>query len=107
MVSQGFIVESVDWFGFFVYASAMGIPGIILAVIVVRRCSPMMEDDGNAADAWPEWPVMHIDDLGDPDARGFSVGDGDWPFSGFIVRRHGRRFLPMPTFARIAVIRSI
>jgi len=34
---SGFIVESVDWFSFFVYASAMGIPGIILAVIVVRR----------------------------------------------------------------------
>jgi PAT family beta-lactamase induction signal transducer AmpG len=36
---SGFIVESVDWFGFFVYASVMGIPGIILAVIVVRRNS--------------------------------------------------------------------
>jgi len=36
---SGFIVESVDWFSFFVYASAMGIPGIILAVIVVRRQS--------------------------------------------------------------------
>jgi len=36
---SGFIVESVDWFSFFVYASAMGIPGIVLAVIVVRRQS--------------------------------------------------------------------
>lgn len=34
---SGFIVESIDWFSFFIYASAMGIPGIILAVIVVRR----------------------------------------------------------------------
>ena len=34
---SGFIVESVDWFSFFIYASAMGIPGIVLAVIVVRR----------------------------------------------------------------------
>lgn len=34
---SGFIVESVDWFSFFIYASAMGLPGIILAVIVVRR----------------------------------------------------------------------
>ncbi len=34
---SGFIVESIDWVSFFVYASAMGIPGIILAVIVVRR----------------------------------------------------------------------
>jgi len=36
---SGFIVESVDWASFFVYASAMGIPGIVLAVIVVRRQS--------------------------------------------------------------------
>ncbi len=36
---SGFIVESVDWFSFFIYASAMGIPGIVLAVIVVRRQS--------------------------------------------------------------------
>ncbi|MDH3978764.1 MAG: MFS transporter, partial [Gammaproteobacteria bacterium] len=34
---SGFIVESIDWFGFFVYASVMGIPGIILALIVVRH----------------------------------------------------------------------
>jgi len=34
---SGFIVESTDWFTFFVYASAMGIPGIALAVFVVRR----------------------------------------------------------------------
>jgi PAT family beta-lactamase induction signal transducer AmpG len=36
-VGSGFIVEAIDWFGFFIYASAMGIPGIFLAVIVVRR----------------------------------------------------------------------
>jgi PAT family beta-lactamase induction signal transducer AmpG len=36
-VGSGFIVEAIDWFGFFIYASAMGIPGILLAVIVVRR----------------------------------------------------------------------
>jgi PAT family beta-lactamase induction signal transducer AmpG len=34
---SGFIVEATDWVTFFVYASAMGIPGIVLAVIVVRR----------------------------------------------------------------------
>jgi len=34
---SGFIVESLDWASFFVYASAMGIPGILLAIIVVRR----------------------------------------------------------------------
>ena len=34
---SGFIVESVDWFSFFIYASGMGIPAIILAVVVTRR----------------------------------------------------------------------
>jgi len=41
-VGSGFIVEAIDWFGFFIYASAMGIPGILLAVIVVRH---MRADD--------------------------------------------------------------
>jgi len=35
---------------------------------------------------------MHRDDLADPGARGFSVGAGDWPFRGLIVRRHGEIF---------------
>ena len=35
---------------------------------------------------------MQMDDLGDPDARSFSIGDGDWPFSGFIVRRQGQLY---------------
>jgi PAT family beta-lactamase induction signal transducer AmpG len=34
---SGFIVESIDWFSFFVYASGMGIPAILLAVIVSRK----------------------------------------------------------------------
>jgi PAT family beta-lactamase induction signal transducer AmpG len=34
---SGFIVEGTDWFTFFIYASAMGIPGIALALIVARR----------------------------------------------------------------------
>jgi len=34
---SGFIVEGTDWFTFFIYASAMGIPGIALALVVVRR----------------------------------------------------------------------
>jgi PAT family beta-lactamase induction signal transducer AmpG len=34
---SGFIVEATDWFTFFIYASAMGIPGILLALLVVRR----------------------------------------------------------------------
>jgi nitrite reductase/ring-hydroxylating ferredoxin subunit len=35
---------------------------------------------------WPEWPVCRLEDLGDPGAKGFYVGDGDWPFRGFVVR---------------------
>lgn len=34
---SGAIVEQVDWVGFFLYAGAMGIPAIVLAVIVTRR----------------------------------------------------------------------
>jgi nitrite reductase/ring-hydroxylating ferredoxin subunit len=38
---------------------------------------------------WPEWPVARLSDLDDPDARGFQVGGGDWPFRGFVVRKGG------------------
>ncbi|WP_405225774.1 Rieske (2Fe-2S) protein [Lentisalinibacter sediminis] len=31
--------------------------------------------------------VCRLDELADPDSRGFSVGEGDWPFRGFVVRR--------------------
>ncbi len=34
---SGQIVEATDWFSFFLYASLMGVPAIILAVIVSRR----------------------------------------------------------------------
>ncbi len=34
---SGQIVEAVDWFSFFIYASAMGLPAVILAVWVTRR----------------------------------------------------------------------
>ena len=34
---SGFIVESIDWFSFFIYASGMGIPAIFLAIVVTRR----------------------------------------------------------------------
>jgi len=51
-----------------------------------------MERNNGTSNDWPEWPAMHINELGDPDARSFSVGDGDWPFSGFIVRRRGQIF---------------
>lgn len=28
-----------------------------------------------------------MDELSDPGCRGFEIGDGDWPFRGFIVRK--------------------
>jgi len=36
---------------------------------------------------WPEWLVCHFDDLTNPGARGFLVGEGEWPFRGFVVRK--------------------
>ena len=27
-----------------------------------------------------------LDELDDPGSRGFQIGDGDWPFKGFVVR---------------------
>ena len=35
--ASGAIVEAVDWFSFFMYASAMGLPAVLLAVIVTRQ----------------------------------------------------------------------
>jgi nitrite reductase/ring-hydroxylating ferredoxin subunit len=34
-----------------------------------------------------EIAVGPIEDLGDPGCREFQIGEGDWPFRGFIVRR--------------------
>jgi len=34
--------------------------------------------------------VARIADLGDPGAREFFVGEGDWPFRGFLVQVNGR-----------------
>jgi nitrite reductase/ring-hydroxylating ferredoxin subunit len=39
------------------------------------------------SDNWSEWPVTRFDDLSVPGARGFLVGDGDWPFRGVVVRQ--------------------
>jgi nitrite reductase/ring-hydroxylating ferredoxin subunit len=36
---------------------------------------------------WPEWPVCRFDELRDTGARGFYVGEGEWPFRGFVVRQ--------------------
>ena len=38
----------------------------------------------HAAD-WPEWPVCHLDSIVASGSRGFLVGDGDWPFRGFVL----------------------
>jgi len=34
-----------------------------------------------------EIEVGRLDELADPGCREFQIGDGDWPFRGFIVRR--------------------
>jgi len=34
-----------------------------------------------------EIAVGRLDELEDPGCRGFSIGDGDWPFLGFVVRK--------------------
>jgi len=33
-----------------------------------------------------------LDELDDPGCREFSIGDGDWPFKGFVVRKGERIF---------------
>ena len=40
----------------------------------------------SGAPAWSEWPVCHLASIADPGAHGFLIGDGDWPFRGFVVR---------------------
>ncbi len=34
-----------------------------------------------------EIAVGRLDEIGDPGCREFSIGDGDWPFRGFVVRK--------------------
>ena len=34
-----------------------------------------------------EVAVGPLDELGDPGCREFAIGDGDWPFRGFVVRQ--------------------
>ena len=38
--ASGWVVEAVDWFSFFIYASAMGLPAVFLAIAVTRRREP-------------------------------------------------------------------
>jgi len=37
--------------------------------------------------AWIEVTVCRVEDLDDPGCREFRIGEGDWPFKGFVVRR--------------------
>lgn len=36
-----------------------------------------------------EVEVGRVSDLTDPGCREFTIGDGDWPFTGFVVRQRG------------------
>jgi len=36
-----------------------------------------------------EVAVGRLDELGDPGCREFTIGDGDWPLHGFVVRQGG------------------
>ena len=39
-----------------------------------------------------EVAVGRADELGDPGCREFQIGEGDWPFRGFVVRQGGKIF---------------
>jgi len=41
---SGNVQESIGWLGFFLYAAALGIPAILLAVVVARRHAKLVED---------------------------------------------------------------
>ena len=41
---------------------------------------------------WPERPICGLDELDDPGAKGFYVGDGEWPFRGFVIRKGAEIF---------------
>lgn len=52
----------------------------------------MASSGGASSPDWGEWPLCGVNEIGDPGAYGFLLGDGDWPFRGFVVRRNGRWF---------------
>ncbi|MEO1246672.1 MAG: Rieske (2Fe-2S) protein [Pseudomonadota bacterium] len=37
-----------------------------------------------------EMDIGRLDELDDPGSRAFRIGDGDWPFKGFVVRQGDR-----------------
>ena len=44
---SGNVQESIGWLGFFLYAAALGIPAILLAVVVAKRHTKLAEDGNN------------------------------------------------------------
>ena len=42
--------------------------------------------------ATAEVRVGRLDDIEDPGCREFTIGEGDWPFRGFVVRQGGEVF---------------
>jgi len=49
---SGYVQEWVGWFGFFIYAGAMGVPAILLAIFVARRHDALVA--GNDAATEPD-----------------------------------------------------
>ena len=41
---SGNVQESIGWLGFFLYAAALGVPAILLAIVVARRHARLIED---------------------------------------------------------------
>ena len=41
------------------------------------------------SDSSEEVAVGRLDEIDDPGCREFAIGDGDWPFRGFVVRKGG------------------
>lgn len=37
----------------------------------------------------PEWQVARLSDIDEPGGLEFKIGDGEWPFRGFVVRWQG------------------
>ena len=46
--------ESLGWFGFFLYAAALGVPAIILATFVARRHDALIGEKPTASAVNPE-----------------------------------------------------
>ena len=55
--------------------------------------------------ALAEVVVGRLEELDDPGCREFTIGDGDWPFRGFVVRR-GEAVYATRIIARTPATRS-